>query len=175
MMGINLLKSILSVNLITQTEELKMNTLHLRSGLLSKKTPSFYLSVLSVFLPAMLAVGILSTTRPAEAQSVLIARGGTGRVVKMLPKILNTLTAAFGFGTAALERLPQPTPQVSLTQRQIYLVQAVRYQQYLFYQNSGGYLIPLNYQTLNAVMNNIGAYSDEARFVATAMYYFGSR
>ncbi len=93
---------------------------------------------------------------------------------RILGKVLDTLGAAFGLGTAVIERLPKPAPQVSLTQRQLYLVDSVRRIQYLYYQQYG-YSVPLNAQNLGTLMTWVGAQPSEAEFVATAMYYFGSR
>jgi len=152
-----------------------MNTFQLRSGFLSKKTLLCCLSVFSVAAPVALPLGILGTTSPAEAQGVLIARGGAGSAARFLPKMLDMLTAAFGFGSAVIDRLPQPAPRTSLTQRQVYLIEGVRSQQLLYYQGTGGSFIPLSDQTVNTMMVRVGAYPNEAKFVATAMYYFGSR
>lgn len=152
-----------------------MNPFQPRSELLSKKMLLCFLSVFSIAAPVALPIGILSTVQSVEAKGVLIARGGVGRAARIMPKVVDMLTAAFGFGTVVVKRLPQPSSRTSLTQRQIYLVEGVRYQQYLHYQSTGGYAIPLNAQNLNAVMGRVGAYPSEAEFVATVMYYFGSR
>ncbi len=149
-----------------------MNVLQLYSGFLSKKTLLYCLSVFSIVTPIALPISLPSTAQSAEAQGVVIARGNAGRI---LPKMLDMLTAAFGLGSAVIERLPQSTPRSSLTSRQLWLVEAVRYEEYMHYQRSGGYLIPFTAQNLNVLMSRVGAYSNEAEFVATVMYYFGSR
>lgn len=147
-----------------------MNTLQSRSGFLSQKALLF-VSMLSISAPLMLPLVMLGIVRPAHAQSAAIVEGAERRV---LPEVLKMLTAAFGFGSAVVGRLPQHTPQYSLTQRQLQLLDGVRYQQYMFYQ-AYGYPIPLNSQNLGVVMSRVGAYPNEARYIATAMYYFGSR
>ena len=149
-----------------------MNVLLPRSGFLPQTALLYCLSVSSVVTPVVLPISILSTTQAAEAQAVLVAGRGTGKVMH---RTLGVLEAMFGFGTEVLKRLPQPAQQSSLNQRQLWLVEAVRYQQYMYYRQSGGYLIPLTPQNLNVLMARVGASSNEAEFVATVMYYFGSR
>jgi len=149
-----------------------MNVLQWHSGFLSKKALLCHLSVLSFIAPIALPVGILGTAHSAEAQGVVIARGNPGRIV---PKVLDMLTAAFGLGSAVIEHLPQTSTRSSLNSRQLWLIEAVRYEEYMHYQQTGGYLIPFTPQNLNVLMSRVGAYSNEAEFVATVMYYFGSR
>ncbi|GEM_PF-2095835 len=162
------------VDLTIENKDFIMKPFQLSSNSLSQKALLCCLSI-SVAMPVVLPFAILGTAYPVQAQGVLLARGGAGKAARILPKMLDMLTAAFGFGAAVAEPLLQPAPRNSLTQRQIYLLEGVRYQQYLFYQNSGGYLIPLSIKNLNSVMVLVGANSNEAEFVATAMHYFGSR
>lgn len=151
-----------------------MTTFHLFPKFVSKKTVLLCLSTLTIATPVILPIGILGTARPVEAQGMLMARGGVGKAARVLPKIADLLIEAFGFGSRVLDRLPASKPRHTFTQRQLRLIESVRYQESVFYRTYG-YSIPLSAQNLNVVMARSGAYSSEAEFVATVMHYFGSR